>query len=155
MLVSLSLATAGHFALKVAMNRVGRIGTDEITHLADTVARAASEPRLWLGLFLFGLSAVFWLVVLSRVPLSVAYPAAGLSYVLVVALDRFVLDVEFPSLRWVGAAVIAVGIALIGISARPRPTRLARNDSVGRSTDARAPGESLLERKRRLSDVRH
>lgn len=117
-IVSVGLATAGHFTLKTAMNNVGRIGSAQVSAATDTIVRAAKEPLLWLGLGLFGVSAVFWLVVLSRVPLSLAYPFAGLSYIVIVALDRFVLDEHVPSLRWFGAAVVAVGIALVGISSR-------------------------------------
>jgi multidrug transporter EmrE-like cation transporter len=117
-LVSVGLATAGHLTLKAAMNDVGRIGTAEVRSAGDTIARAAKEPKLWAGLSLFGLSAVFWLVVLSRVSLSIAYPFAGLSYVVIVALDRFVLEQPVPSMRWVGVAAIAIGIALVGFSTR-------------------------------------
>jgi multidrug transporter EmrE-like cation transporter len=115
---SVSLATAGHLTLKTAMNRVGRIGTVQVSEPLKTVGKAAQEPRLWLGLALFGVSAMFWLVVLSRVPLSVAYPFAGLSYIVIVILDRLLLDEPVPTLRFVGAAVVAIGIALIGISSQ-------------------------------------
>ncbi|MGH2695018.1 MAG: EamA family transporter [Actinomycetota bacterium] len=117
-IASVSLATAGHLTLKAAMNRVGRIGTVQVNEPLKTAGKAAQEPRLWLGLALFGISALFWLIVLSRVPLSVAYPFAGLSYVVIVILDRLLLDEPVPTLRFVGAAVVAVGIALIGLSSR-------------------------------------
>lgn len=117
-LVSVFLATAGHLTLKAAMNDVGRIGTAEVRSPGETIARAAKEPKLWAGLFLFGISAVFWLIVLSRVSLSIAYPFAGLTYIVIVALDRLVLEQPVPSLRWIGVAAIAIGIALVGISTR-------------------------------------
>jgi multidrug transporter EmrE-like cation transporter len=117
-IVSVSLATAGHLTLKQAMDRVGRIGTVQVNEPVKTIGRAAREPRLWVGLALFGISAVFWLVVLSRVPLSVAYPFAGLTYIVIVVLDRLLLDETVPALRFVGAAVVAIGIALIGLSSR-------------------------------------
>jgi multidrug transporter EmrE-like cation transporter len=117
-IISVALATGGHFTLKAAMDRVGRIGTAQVSAFGDTIARAAKEPLLWIGLILFGISAVFWLVVLSRVSLSIAYPFAGLSYVGIVLLDRYVLNEPVPALRWVGVATIAIGIALVGLSTR-------------------------------------
>lgn len=117
-LVSVGLATGGHLTLKAAMNDVGRIGTAEVRSAGNTIGRAAREPKLWAGLFLFGVSAVFWLIVLSRVSLSIAYPFAGLSYIVIVALDRVVLDQPVPSLRWIGVAAIAIGIAIVGFSTR-------------------------------------
>lgn len=118
LLVSVVFAIAGQFTLKSAMDQIGRIGTAQVNKPVETVARAAREPRLWAGLTLFGVSAIFWLVVLSRVPLSVAYPVVGISYVVVVAISRFFLHEDVPPLRWLGAAVVAAGIAIIGISSK-------------------------------------
>src|ERR671916_2021763 len=81
-LVSVAFATAGQFTLKSAMNHVTQGETS--SSAVDTLLRAAREPRLWAGLTLFGISAVFWLVVLSKVPLSFAYPFVGLSYIVIV-----------------------------------------------------------------------
>ena len=116
--VSISFAVVGQLTLKSAMDRVGRIGRE--SELGETVMRAAKEPLLWLGLALFGISAMFWLVVLSRVRLSVAYPLVGVSYILIVLLARFRLHENVPPLRWLGVFVIAVGIAIIGLSFRAK-----------------------------------
>lgn len=116
LLVSVVFAIAGQLTLKSAMDEIGRIGRAEVRAPLETVLKAAKEPRLWIGLFLFGISALFWLVVLSRVPLSVAYPFVGVSYILVVLFSRLILHEHVPLLRWVGVAVVAAGIAVIGFS---------------------------------------
>jgi multidrug transporter EmrE-like cation transporter len=121
LLVSVSFAVVGQLTLKSAMDSVGRIGKADLGALGQTVVRAAKEPKLWVGLFLFGISAVFWLVVLSRVRLSVAYPLVGISYIIIVALARFMLHEHVPPLRWVGVAIIAAGIVVIGLSFRNNP----------------------------------
>ncbi|MDQ3954988.1 MAG: EamA family transporter [Actinomycetota bacterium] len=116
LVVSVVFAIAGQLTLKSAMEQIGRIGAQEVSAPADTIGRAVKEPRLWAGLFLFGVSAVFWLVVLSRVPLSVAYPIVGVSYILIVAFSKLVLHEHVPTIRWIGAAVVALGIGIIGLS---------------------------------------
>jgi multidrug transporter EmrE-like cation transporter len=121
LLVSVSFAVVGQLTLKSAMDSVGRIGRADIGSLGQTVLKAAKEPKLWVGLFLFGISAVFWLVVLSRVRLSVAYPLVGISYIIIVALARFLLHEHVPGLRWVGVVIIALGIVVIGFSFRSSP----------------------------------
>jgi len=118
LVVSVGFAIAGQVTLKSAMNNIGRIGTTEVRAVGATVSKAAREPRLWAGLTLFGISSVFWMIVLSRVPLSVAYPFVGISYVAIVLLSRFVLHENVPLLRWVGVFVVATGIAIIGFSLR-------------------------------------
>ena len=114
LLISVFFAVAGQLTLKSAMDSVGRIG--RASAAGETLLRAAKEPRLWIGLTLFGISAIFWLVVLSRVRLSVAYPVVGISYILIVLLARLWLHEHVPTLRWIGVIVIAVGIAIIGFS---------------------------------------
>jgi drug/metabolite transporter (DMT)-like permease len=52
-------------------------------------------------------------MVLSRTSLSFAYPFAAITYILIVLFDRFVLDETVPPLRWMGVALIAVGIVLV------------------------------------------
>ncbi len=118
LVTSVVFATAGQITLKTAMNRVGRIGTAQVTAASDTILRMAKEPLLWVGLGLFGVSALFWLVVLSHVPLSLAYPVVGVSYIFVVGFSKLVLHEHVPTLRWLGVVVVAFGIALIGLSFR-------------------------------------
>ncbi len=116
--VSVGFAVAGQLTLKAAMDHIGRIGGAEVAAPLETIGKAIREPRLWAGLTLFGISSLFWLVVLSRVPLSVAYPFVGISYIFVVGFARFVLHEHIPGLRWIGVAVVAMGIAIIGLSFR-------------------------------------
>ena len=79
LVVSVGFAVAGQVILKAAMDRVGRIGSAEVAAFGEYVARSVREPRLWLGMFLFVVSAMFWLVVLSRVPLPVMLRRIGSS----------------------------------------------------------------------------
>lgn len=116
--ISVGLAVSGQLVLKAAMDRLGPIAGAEIAAGGQTIARAIREPLLWAGLALFGLSAMFWLVVLSNIPLSLAYPFVGVSYVAIVLFSRFVLGEHVPALRWVGVITIALGIGLVGMSFR-------------------------------------
>ncbi len=118
LIVSVVFAIAGQLTLKSAMEEVGRIGAREVSAASETIKRAIKQPRLWIGLTLFGISALFWLVVLSRVPLSVAYPFVGVSYILIVAFSRLFLHEHVPTLRWIGVIVVALGIAIVGLSFR-------------------------------------
>lgn len=118
LLVSVGFAIAGQLTLKSAMTQIGRIGSAEVQAAGQTVSRAIREPRLWAGLALFGISSIFWLVVLSRIPLSVAYPFVGVSYIIIVLLSRYVLHEHVPLLRWLGVVIVATGIAIIGLSFR-------------------------------------
>jgi drug/metabolite transporter (DMT)-like permease len=113
-LLSVALAAVAQLALKTGMNEVTAELTPEPFSLNGPSLRAlVAQPFVWGGLLLFGISALVWLVVLSRASLSFAYPFASLTYVLILVFDQFVLDEEVPPLRWGGVAFIGIGIFLI------------------------------------------
>ena len=113
-LLSVTVAAVAQLALKHGMNRVNdQIAPATFSLNGPSLRAVASEPFVWAGLALFGLSALVWLVVLSRASLSFAYPFASLTYVLILVFDRFALQEEVPPLRWAGVACIALGIFLV------------------------------------------
>jgi undecaprenyl phosphate-alpha-L-ara4N flippase subunit ArnF len=116
---AITLATGGQLLLKAGMNRVGTISDlAAVGGLIPLALRVLTTWQVVVGLAVFGLSAVFWLVTLSRVPLSTAYPAVSLSYVLILAFSVIALG-ERPSIAvWTGALLIMLGITLIGIGQR-------------------------------------
>ena len=116
---SILLATAGQLLLKTGMRRVGEIS--DIATAGGVIALIGKVLGTWqvpVGLAVFALSAVFWLVALSRVPLSTAYPVVALSYVLILGFSVLVLHERPSPVVWVGALLIMVGIALIGVGQR-------------------------------------
>lgn len=115
LLTSVSLATTGQLLLKAGMDRVGELNVGQIGSL---VGQIFTTWQLILGLVAFGASSLFWLVTLSRVPLSTAYPIVSLSYVLILSLSWLLLG-ERPSLTvWLGALLIMGGVSLIGLGQR-------------------------------------
>jgi drug/metabolite transporter (DMT)-like permease len=79
---------------------------------------AAGNPWILAGLLIFALGAASWLVVLSRIDLSVAYPLGALNYVLVTVMAATVLGEMIPLIRWMGVLLILCGILLIAFSER-------------------------------------
>jgi drug/metabolite transporter (DMT)-like permease len=113
-LVSVTLAAVAQLTLKHAMNEVNAdLAPDRFALNGASLRAALTTPAVYLGLGLFGLSAVVWLAVLSRASLSFAYPFAALTYVLIVLFDLFVLNETVPPLRWTGVAFIVFGIFLV------------------------------------------
>lgn len=89
---------------------------------ADNWLRVALAPWTWAGLAAYGLATVLWFAALSRAPLSLVYPLQSLAYVLGVAAARVFLHEAVPPLRWLGVALIVVGVLLVAASEPgPRP----------------------------------
>lgn len=98
--------------------------------VAETLASALATPAVLAGLALYALSSLLWLVVLSRVPLSLAYPFGSLAYVLV-TLVALAMGETVPLLRWAGLVLIVTGVLLVGGLASPRRGR--RSSAEGAS----------------------
>jgi multidrug transporter EmrE-like cation transporter len=113
-LLSVTFAAVAQVTLKSGVNRVTDDTGGTLRLDGESLRALAGSPIVWLGLVLFGLSAIVWLVVLSRASLSFAYPFASLSYVLILVMGRFVLDERITSLRLAGVALIVAGVVLVG-----------------------------------------
>ncbi len=74
-LFSIAIAMAGQVSLKFGMNDIGRLG------LTQLLTKMSTSPIILMGLALYAVSAVLWMIVLSRVDLSYAYPFLGLTFV--------------------------------------------------------------------------
>ena len=73
-------------------------------------------PSLWYALAAYGLSVIVWLVGLSRVPVSQAYPLLSLGYVINIGLAWWLLG-EVPNVQRVaGIGVIVLGVVLVARS---------------------------------------
>jgi drug/metabolite transporter (DMT)-like permease len=73
-------------------------------------------PSLWYAIFAYGLSLIVWLVGLSRVPVSQAYPLLSLGYVINIGLAWWLLG-EVPNVQRVaGIGVIVLGVVLVARS---------------------------------------
>lgn len=73
-------------------------------------------PSLWYALCAYGLSVIVWLVGLSRVPVSQAYPLLSLGYVINIALAWWLLG-EVPNVQRVaGIGIIVIGVVLVARS---------------------------------------
>jgi drug/metabolite transporter (DMT)-like permease len=75
-----------------------------------------SVPPLWYALFAYGLSVIVWLVGLSRVPVSQAYPLLSLGYVINLGLAWWLLG-EVPNVQRVaGIGIIVLGVVVVARS---------------------------------------
>jgi len=100
----------GETFLKTGMNRVGTVG---MSGLLQSVGRVIGTPQIWFGFFFVFAGALLWLVVLSRVALSWAYPMLSLGYILVLVLSKFVLGEHVSPIRWFGTLIIIAGVWLV------------------------------------------
>ena len=95
------------------MNHVGTIDATSVAHPVETLSNVFRSPMVWVGLALYGLGAVAWLIVLSRLDLSFAYPFLALSYAITPVLAWRFLGEPVSALRWIGITVIILGVVIV------------------------------------------
>lgn len=80
------------------------------------VLTVSTSPSILLGFGCFGFSLVLWLFILSRVPLSSAYPFVALG-ILVTVLAGYTMFAEpIPFAKAVGVVLIMSGVILVGMT---------------------------------------
>ena len=112
-LLSIGIAVGGQVLLKLGLNKIGSINVNSLSGLGHLFLGIIKSPMVLTGLFCYVISAAIWLVVLSAVQLSFAYPFIGLTYVLILFISKFVLKEDVNPIRWVGAAIITIGVVVI------------------------------------------
>ena len=112
---------AGQLILKRAI-----MGMGPLMLRPDTILSVALgfilNPLVIFGLAVYACGTFLWLIALSRVDLSYAYPFASLNYVLVLLSSWFILGEQPSLLRVVGVMIICFGV--YAISRTPAKTRL-------------------------------
>ena len=111
--LSISIAVAGQLLLKIGIDRIGVNGFGSMKALISLFSGIIRSPMVLTGLFLYFISAAIWMVILSKVDLSFAYPFICFTYVMVLVLSKFILKEEVNPLRWVGAFIITAGVVII------------------------------------------
>jgi drug/metabolite transporter (DMT)-like permease len=112
-LFSISIAVAGQIILKIGINHIGVVNFSNLDALKQLFFGVIKSPLVISGLFLYVISAAIWLVVLSAVDLSFAYPFIGFTYVMVLVLSKFILKEDVNPIRWAGALIVTIGVIVI------------------------------------------
>jgi drug/metabolite transporter (DMT)-like permease len=79
--------------------------------------RAFASPVVWLGIGSLLTYLVCYTLVLSWADFSYVQPASAIAYVIVALLGHFWLGEYVSTRRWVGIAIICVGVLLVGHTA--------------------------------------
>ena len=108
-----ALAATGHLLLREGMLQVGRVGTKELQQPLDLVVSMVTNPLILVAMPLYAAGFVGWAIVLSRLRLSLAYPALASMYV-VIPLAAWAISNESVTIgHWVGIVIIVAGVLLV------------------------------------------
>ena len=106
-------AAAAHILLKVGMNEVGEINADSIKTPGTLIRQLLTTPAVLAAIPIYAISNIGWLIVLSRVNLSVAYPFLASLYIFIPVLSMVFLSDSLTPQHWVGILVIGMGVGIV------------------------------------------
>lgn len=114
-IVAIVLGTAAQLLLKAGTNAVGPFAFT-LDNAMPVGMRLALEPRILAGTGCYVVSLVIWIMALSRVEVSVAYPMLSIGFALNALLAWWLLGEAVTPMRMLGIGVIIVGVYLVARS---------------------------------------
>nr|WP_199312290.1 EamA-like transporter family protein [Limnothrix sp. FACHB-881] len=110
LLGSIVASVVGQFLLKAGALRLGKVtGDNWLSHLLSMV----TTWELVAGLTAYGLGAITYILLLTRVKLSIAAPSVSLIYVFTVLIGVVAFGESLPIARLVGVGLIMTGVVLV------------------------------------------
>jgi len=122
-LVMVVAGPLGNLMLGKGMKNIGKI-TTKISSPGEFVhvfGRILASGTIWLGIAALLTFFVAYMLVLSWADYSYVQPASSMAYPVVALLATLLLDEVVSPIRWVGIAIICLGVSVVGHT-NPRTT---------------------------------
>jgi multidrug transporter EmrE-like cation transporter len=111
-LVGVLLNAVAQLLLKAGMNQIGHFQFSFANIIPISLKVMVNFPIIG-GLLAYVFSVVVWLLVLSRVQVSYAYPMLSIGYVVNAVAAYYLLGEDFSFTRMMGIFVIILGVYLV------------------------------------------
>jgi multidrug transporter EmrE-like cation transporter len=114
-LTGVLLNAAAQLLLKAGTNAVGHFEFSA-GNIVPIGLRLALEPTILGGVACYVVSLVVWIMALSRVEVSIAYPMLSIGYVINAVAAWYLFGESLTALRLTGIGFIVVGVFLVARS---------------------------------------
>jgi multidrug transporter EmrE-like cation transporter len=84
-----------------------------ITNVLSLIVNIIKNPYLLTGLFFYGVSFLLWLIVLSKLKLSIVYPITSINFVLVILASYFLFGERLSIFQYSGISIIIIGVIML------------------------------------------
>ncbi len=114
-LTGVLLNAVAQLLLKAGTNALGVI-TPTFANALPLVGAIATNPHFLGGFACYGISVLVWILALSRVPVSIAYPMLSIGYVVNALAAWYLFGEMLSSGRWLGIGFVLIGVYLLARS---------------------------------------
>jgi len=115
-LSSIVLAALAQITLKYGMSNASIQHALHNDPLLTAILTIAKNAFVVGGLFIFGLSAALWLLVLAKIDVTQAYPFIGFGLILTMAFGALLLGETLTPMRIVGTMIVIMGVLVVARS---------------------------------------
>ncbi len=115
-LTGVLLNAAAQLLLKAGVTRVGEFQFS-LDNAVPIGIKLATQLPIIGGLACYGISVVVWIMALSRVPVSVAYPMLSIGYIVNAFAAYWLFGESLNAQKLIGIGVIVIGVYLVARSA--------------------------------------
>lgn len=109
---SVLLNAAAQIFLKKGMMAIGDVQVS-LGAVWELLPKLLTEINIWGGFACYAVSILLWLVVLSKVEVSYAYPFLSIGYIVTAFIGYYFLGESMSFYKVSGIAVICAGIVLM------------------------------------------
>ncbi|HTH93757.1 MAG TPA: SMR family transporter [Rhodocyclaceae bacterium] len=114
-LTGVLLNAAAQLCLKAGTTAIGQFSFT-LENLIPIGMRIAFQPWIIGGLSCYVVSVVVWILALSRVPVSVAYPMLSIGYIVNAFIAHFWFGEALATQKLLGIGFIIVGVVMVARS---------------------------------------
>ena len=114
-LAGVLLNATAQLLLKAGTNAVGHFEF-HLDNLVPVGLKLAFQPYILTGMGCYAVSLVVWIMALSRVPVSVAYPMLSIGYVVNAVIAYFWFGEALAGQKILGIGFIVLGVWLVAKS---------------------------------------
>jgi drug/metabolite transporter (DMT)-like permease len=93
-----------------------KVGSARAEGQASFVRAILGQPLLWIGIALWVVESIAWVLVLQKAPISMAYPVMTLSYATVPVAGLVLLRERMTTRQVMGASLIFVGVLMVAVA---------------------------------------
>ncbi|MGA8865217.1 MAG: EamA family transporter [Gallionella sp.] len=106
------LNAAAQILMKAGTNAIGQFEFSAV-NIVPIGWKLATEWHILVAMGCYALSVVIWILALSRVPVSIAFPMLSMAYVVNAIAAYYLLGEPFTSTKLVGMGIIILGVIVI------------------------------------------
>lgn len=114
-LSSVFLSAIAQILIKKGMLQVGNINIS-VSNIINIIPNMIINIYLWIAVICYILSLLVWMIVLSKIDVSYAYPFSSIGYIITLIAGYIIFNENITLPRIIGVCIVIIGVIIISKS---------------------------------------